>query len=52
MLINSTTIYGIVTITAAIPAGRARNEQTPAYDGRPRVTDGHLSLTCNKPLYK
>jgi hypothetical protein len=52
MLINSTTIYGIVTFTAAIPAGRTRNEQAPVGDGCPRVISSYLPLTCNKPLYK
>ncbi|MES2108844.1 MAG: hypothetical protein V4577_08860 [Bacteroidota bacterium] len=48
MLINRTTIYGIVTVKAAIPAGRTHNEQAPVGDGRSRV----ISLNCNKPLSK
>lgn len=48
MLINRTTIYGIVTIKAAIPAGRTHSEEAPVGDSCSRVA----SLTCNKPLYK
>jgi hypothetical protein len=47
-MLNRITIYGIVTIKAAIPAGRTRNEQALVGDGRSRV----IFLTCNKPLYK
>lgn len=42
MLINRTTIYGIVTITAAILAGCTHTRQAPAGDGRFRVTDSLL----------